>query len=166
MMLQTGVGGGASGEQHSLHLWGWKQNVPPKLWHLPTSLHGAKTQNNKNVSPTRRKHKISQELYSSWSISARIFPAHLADRRSNFRSAAVFCGLSRKTKSGRPRGNGTKEEQTTWPEMSFAITLIIYPETKNFWKIHHLSPPHRNVNKDLEPPPPTHPTFFLRSTNT
>jgi hypothetical protein len=35
-------------EKDSLHLqpWRWTQYFSPKLWHLLTSLHGAKTQNN------------------------------------------------------------------------------------------------------------------------
>jgi hypothetical protein len=33
------------GEKYCLHLkpWRWRQYIPPKRWHLPTSLHGSKT---------------------------------------------------------------------------------------------------------------------------
>jgi hypothetical protein len=36
-----------------LQPWRWRQYVPPKRWHLPTSLHGAKTQKN-NIIHHRR----------------------------------------------------------------------------------------------------------------
>jgi hypothetical protein len=54
-----------------LQPWRWGQYVSPKRWHLPTSLHGAKTQRNNIiikypvVSKTSQIHTLCTPLYSS-----------------------------------------------------------------------------------------------------